>query len=856
MEVYALLALGGAGLYAARNFGRSESQRARAKPVPVPGNVPSVNSLYDATHLAKVARIEKRRADAHARQRPPELIRDVDFGPINVSRQQQQPQQVRSQLAGVDIPVEHFTHNNMEPFFRGDMKQNMDPAANVSRLEHMTGNDGFFRPPGAKREMGPMFAQERGETHGTPLATDTWRERIVVPTARRNEFPIPQVTVGPGLGQGFTAAPSDSYGLDQRQYAMPRDTDDVRAANKPKMTFEGRVLPGQGAQTLPTAKDMGAFDRNRPETTFERPHDWYQPTTGAYLKETGRPKIETKAQARDVTTKSYAGAAFSSANPDMDTRPDVRPARHQNLASFATGPIAATNIGRGLGDDKGKSSITILDNRRNATTSAVYQGNVATLVKSFTAPLLDMVKPNRSACPHIVFNPREDGNLKGPSRTTVYNPDEALRATLRETLAEEDRGLNLRGGPSRLPVRDPEAVARPTMKQTMLQESEALNFRGGPSRLPVHDPEDITRTTLRQTTLQESEALNFRGGPSRLPAYDPEDVTRATMRQTMLQESEALNFRGGPSRLPVHDPEDSARATTRQTTLQEAETLNFRGPSRLPAHDPEDTARTTLRESLLQEYESANLTSQCRGQAVYETDDDARTTHRQTLGEEDGGNVKSRVPNPAVWDQVARNTMKQTLVDAERETGNPDGLEGQRGAYEVTEYDAPRTQKESLSDTDYYGATKRDMGEGYATAPTDLRPSAKAALSDNDYYGTAGDTRGTQTSHADYDNATFDASAEMLLVGRDPTRSSTKVAAGSGDAGAVTHRKVLFDADDRRLERIVLRDGATMDAIGAIDEVTHLPQAYADQATDRLDAEADGNRAQMAQNPYNIRMMH
>ena len=576
--------------------------------------------------------------------------------------------------------------------------------------------------------------------------------------------------------------------------------------------------------------------------------DWYHPTTGAVLKDTQRPAIEDKPQARETTVREFVGGAFS-ANPKDMQRPNAGAPRTQNLPGMGTGPVVATTVGRGDRDDKGKASIQIYSNSRDITSAKVYQGNVASLVKSITAPLMDIVKPNIGSCPHIVYNPREDGNLKGPSRIRVYDPEDVMRVTLKEGLTNDAIGAVNFVGPTRSRVYDPDDVAKTTSRQTLLNESEKINLRG-PSRATVYDPHDVTKTTMRQTTLSESEKVNLRG-PSRATVYDPHDVTKTTMRQTTLSESEKVNLHG-PSRATVHDPDDILRTTMRQTLLSSSENANLRGPSRTRVYDPEDIMKTTLRQTLLQESDNLNFNpANPKNTQVYASDDDPRTTHRETLGSEDIGSLHRMIPNTIVYDpeDIARATMKQTLIDAERpEGGNPDGLEGQRGAYMSTEYEARHTQKEVISDTDYYGQGAYDKGTGYETAPTDLRPAAKAVLSDNDYYGTAGDSIGAQMSHEEYENANMNDTAELLIEGRSPTNSAAKVVAGAEYVGEVAYRKPIIPQEDRRTPTCQVPVGPEREEL-----VTHEPQVYGDLAT-RLDAEADGNRVQLRENPLNIRV--
>lgn len=803
MEAYALAALAGVGLYAARHqfvgSAGSAGSAGGAKPVAVANVAPSVNTVYDSTRVADVAHFEQERADAMAQRVRAADLRVVDRSARRVVEAEAEvPETVRSALAGVDIPREQFTHNNMTPFFRGDVKQSLNPWANNTLMETFTGGGGFFRPANkSKREVENFtqsFQQVRdlGNMHGTPLATGTFRDRIAVPQARRNEFPIPSTRVGPGINQGFTAAPSDGY-LDQRAFNLPRTTDELRPADKPKLTFEGRVLPAQGAQRMnPTAQ--GATVKNRPDTAWERGPETLLPTTGAFLMETQRAEPMDRPQARQDTTREYAGAAFAASSQGATQRPLAQAARTQALAAPQPGPVAAPGKGDGERDDKGRASIQVYANERDVTTTRVYQGNLTAFVKSLTAPLLDALRPNRAACPHIVLAPREEGNFKGPQRLRVYDPEDVMRTTLREGLSELE--------PANLAVPVPRGVA--------------------------HDPDDTARTTMRQTLLHEAEAANLRG----------------------------------PVRGIAHDPEDAPRTTTKQTLLQEAQALNVRGPTRTVAYDPEDVLRTTMRETLTSEGGGAvNLSRPVPKGGVYERDEAPRVTHRETLEDEEdrGGYVKAH-PKAQVWDpeDVLRTTTKETLVDVPRDAANPDALTRQRGGYESATYNAPLTHKQFTSDADYFGHGARDIGGGHETAPTDLRPAAKAALSDNDYYGGAAD-QGAKAppSHEAHANAEINELRELLLEGRAPTASGVKVPATADGAGSMTSRRqvvqVAYPAAPSAMHAPPDDGGEDVDdVLRALGRLTHERQQYVDAGAGRFQDALDANQSQRHGNPLSI----
>jgi hypothetical protein len=779
MEAYALLALGGLGLYAARqqmnkqksiqeeqDVLRVNATNRRAAPA-VPGNVPSATTVHDSSFLTEAARQEQRRAAEMARLAALPLeqsgVMNRHCKRLTSVPLSSEKRTIKSQLAGVEIPVEHFTHNNMTPFLRGDLHQNTDPRATGAILENLSGSStgtDFRRP---KQEREPLFdVQANQRTFDSH--TDAWQQRMVVGRVRNHEFPIEQQRVGPGIARGFTGAPSDGY-YDQRAFAMPRDTDEIRAADRPKLTFEGRVLPAQAAQRPADAALIGKVDKNRPDTFRTLGPEDMQPTTGAFLREAGRPAVIDRAQARESTTKPYAGGAFVPGRRETG-RPGVQAPKTNELPTIPAGPVLAAQQGRGTADDRGRGSIQVYANARDSTTVNVHQGGVTSLIKSITAPLLDVLKPNRGACPHIVQHPREDGHLKGPSRIRIYDPDDVARTTLREGLTEAP-------GPHVLK---------------------------GPTRLPVHDDADVARTTVRELLLQEAEAINLHpGGPSRITVKDPDDVTRTTLKEMLLQEGD-----GGT------------------------------------------VATLTKRRGL-----------------VYDPDEvKPKPTHRQTLDPEDVGGPRG-LDKPRVWDpeDVAKRTIHEMLVDAERPAGNPDGRQRAGQGYLTTleGTDAKPTQRITTHNEDYLPQGARDRGQGHLTAPKDIRPSAKGDLAAaGEYMGVAAEQGpGKPVSLEEYLNARVNELRELILQQRDPVQTGTKVAAGQENIGSGEGRRqqneepmVVFADGQDRLDPALTPEIQT----GQITQ-ERLANDYDPEITERrLDAEVEANASQLAGNPFALRL--
>jgi hypothetical protein len=597
---------------------------------------------------------------------------------------------------------------------------------------------------------------------------------------------------------------------------MPRTTDELRPIDKPKDTYEGRVLPGKSRQQN-LNYDVPVQEKRRPDTFIARDHDYYVPTTGAYLGNAPRSEPIDRKTARQDTTREYSGAAYSGKNNTI-VKGEVAQSRKNVLQELQVNPAYLVAKGNQAKDDKGRSSILIYSNERDTTSANVYAGNLTSAVKSITAPILDMMRPNRGSCPHIVMNPRADGNIKGPTRTRVYDPADVMRTTIKEGLVDSSTGPN--------------------------------NIRG-PIRTYVHDSSDILKTTMRQVTNDDTGAVNLKVSSNATYVKDPHDVLRTTIRETMIDDDSAGNIKSQRSTY-VKDPRDVPRTTLKESmTDEEYGAVNLRGPKRVYVHDPEDVTRTTMREVATEDGGNTMITTHEHRSNV--RNDYVPITLRDTLEDLEysmfTGDKKHRVHDP---EDVMKTTVKETTTVEGQEHGTVT-MENPRGAYVDMVVDAKRTNKETATG-EYYGTGKRDMGQGHLTAPRDLRETVREVTSDNEYFGpTMSTVNKRPTSHEDYENANVNETKELTLLGRDPTRQGPKNAVGTESVHVTHNRQPLADygtiEDDMNKISRSFRDNI-------VAEGTRDRNLYDEDRADRFDEQVALSLEQLADNAFNIDVAH
>jgi hypothetical protein len=395
-----------------------------------------------------------------------------------------------SPLSGKKIAADEFTHSNMTPFFGGRVRQNVDAAANTSRLDSFTGAGTTTI---AKQEVETMLNTPQtlsGNASGEEDSTEYEQSRINSPRNRSGERPFEPVRVAPAVGEGYGATGKGGFQqLETNQYMMKniRRTDDLRTADKPKLTYDRPVVPGVRFVAA-SANDTGEVRKYKPDAFFI--DESGERFVGAFAqdaqKEAVRPVQVMKHVARPETSVEYVGPGAAQGFGDSYVTGSYRAPmaqqyggagyRNADASSYYTGDVDAPEA------DYGRSSIEIRPNERSATGERVMGLNLA---------------------------PADTGNV------TVHYNDPS-----RPTRREETSG-NIR------------------------QTGTPVGYAGGAPAVTVWDPNDVARTTVKETTVH----WNYLGGaapadgPTKLKTYDPDDIARPTQKSQISAKSEHF----GPS---------------------------------------------------------------------------------------------------------------------------------------------------------------------------------------------------------------------------------------------------------------------------------------------------------------------
>ena len=204
-------------------------------------------------------------------------------------------------------------HNNMVPFFGARQTQSMYSGATEGVLDTYTGRGAstFYH----KQEEKSFYDTKpgTGQPFGTQNESDFMQSRMVSSLRTNNVFPIEQTRVGPGVNDGYTNLPSGGYQQfnAMQEFTLPKTTDELRVANKPKLTYEGVVVPGAAPVTQPGLQ--APVKKNRPDRFGITGMDRVNTAVGQQVAQAIYPETIMKAQDRETTSVYYNSAAQAAA---------------------------------------------------------------------------------------------------------------------------------------------------------------------------------------------------------------------------------------------------------------------------------------------------------------------------------------------------------------------------------------------------------------------------------------------------------------------------------------------------------------------------------------------------------------
>ena len=366
-----------------------------------------------------------------------------------------------SPLTGIEIPSSQWSPD-AKPFYKGRVSQNVDLDNSNINLGWMTGTDKDLMK---KKEIAkPMFAPTKNlsNVNGAGIYASDIKHRYNTSKYIRGERPFEQVQVGPGLNKGYTSKGSGGFQqTDTRDYILPKNVDQLRTLNNPKLIYKGRVSAPK--KSIDSRGKMGLMFKNKVETSFNQSHEDLLVTTGAVIKAAGRSTIIIKNTNRKISHNVMGNPKYTI---DGTTIPgNYKISNKLTYCNDQARNVDGEHIGQSEADDFGKKSFFLDINKRNVTELRTHTTNVMKAVKAIVMPITDLFKPTIKETTEVNVN---SGNMgQQVSRITMKDKDnQQLNKTLRETLDPEDTTRNVSTNTKQLYLHDPNDILKRTIKET------------------------------------------------------------------------------------------------------------------------------------------------------------------------------------------------------------------------------------------------------------------------------------------------------------------------------------------------------------------------------------------------------
>ena len=377
------------------------------------------------------------------------------------------PDRPRSLLSDMELET---THNNMVPFFGSNVKQNIsNHNINENVLDLYTGKTSYFKK---KKEIEPFFNVVQENIYGTPIITETIeKDRYIASNYKQGERPFyPQRVAAPVAGQPdnpITQAAADV-----------KTVDELRAANKPKLSYEGRTVAGQMGNVRGYQAEV---NKNLPDRHFELGPARVFTSTGAVI----APKVKENYENIQPTSRQSQNIEYYGPLQSDKPKSTQRLTSIDNSHELLTDAIVQdskrnqlrSDTERNIGSiipqthDYGKSSYNLPQLQRDTTNSS-HELNAQQTDKGYTVRLLDDVKnTNRETLDKTDYS----GNIKTTfdvvlsSAYSMGNTGIDTKTTQKESLVEN----KYKGNPNKKDAMGYmvfNAYAKPTQKEISVRD--------------------------------------------------------------------------------------------------------------------------------------------------------------------------------------------------------------------------------------------------------------------------------------------------------------------------------------------------------------------------------------------------
>lgn len=587
-----------------------------------------------------------------------------------------------------------LTHNNMVPYFSGkhlygDYGKGADDVKDI-KLELFSGSSTGYSLKNPKQEVAPFFSPVLGMTYpyGSPNMVTFEKERYVdalnYQQLHQGELLMYPERVSPGLNFDYdqNIVPYKQIEIPFRD--IPKTVDELRAANKPKISYAGVVVPGLKVGLGPVQADV--IKQHKP--AFFK---WYTdkdllPVSPEYQAQTPQGNWQVPETFRQTQHMQYYGP-MQGENQGVIVPDDLFPKVKEPFKQVYEQP-GLTGVGTVDSGASYAGNWVARENERSTTTDNEYIGPAGTSTIHNVQPT-DIARPTVNQTLVDKYRATEGNTGNDSSGSSVYAAyQDIAKPTINQSLIDKFRatqgntGNDSAGSSVYAPYQD---IAKPTLNQTLTYKLRATQGNAAYEyNTSLYVPyQDMAKNTINQTLIDKLRATqgntgNDSAGSSVYAPY--QDIAKPTMNQTLIDklrstQGNVINEVNSSLYVPY---QDTAKPTLNQTLIDKLRSTqgNVINEVNSSIYVPyQDSAKPTMNQTLIDKLRSTqgNVINEVNSSLYVPYQDLAKPTMNQTLIDKlraTQGNVINDVNSSLYvpYQDSAKPTMNQTLIDKLRAT--------------------------------------------------------------------------------------------------------------------------------------------------------------------------------------------
>jgi hypothetical protein len=444
---------------------------------------------------------------------------------------------------------EDFNHNNMQMFTAKRDEETNESNNFEYKMDIFSGASKNWFP---KREAPHFFEPQENVQNpfGSALVSDMERDRLVQSRIKQNQRPFEPIQTAKGLNLDYNEQPKTGFHDPFR--TMPFDTNQLRPANKPKLTFEDRVKGGpkkgeKRAITAPVIK--------------RRPLHW-------------------RVQGIDDLVPNKA-----STTKQTDTGNYIIPDNSRMRACELIGPsIGPTRSGpdNREGDVKINKRIVHVEDKLGPKTTERFNQNS----KSY-----NILETERNTTNFNIMQPAKNTNQNG----IKFDPNDISKPTKKQDLTNMQFNTNQKSNHQEIKTFDPNDISKPTKKQT-LSNMQFNTQVSSNQKNSISNFTDTSKQTLKEI-LSVLELNNNIGHTQKNPIANLSDEAKLTFRQ-ILTNIQTNTHISSNKKENIANLLDIAKQTTKELLTNLELNTNIQSANKNTQSNFQDNAKTTIRQTL------------------------------------------------------------------------------------------------------------------------------------------------------------------------------------------------------------------------------------------------------------------